>query len=75
MLEMIEARKGSAALEERQDLLSILIRTSMGKSDSQHEGFKLTQRELLGNIFVYLVAGKPSCFQYPRVSIEFWLRS
>ena len=75
MLEMIETRKGSATLEERQDLLSNLIRTSMEKSDSQHEDFELTHRELLGNIYIYLIAGKPSCFQYSRFSIELWLRS
>ena len=70
MLEMIETRKGSAALEERQDLLSNLIRNSMEKSDSQHGEFELTHRELLGNIFIFLIAGKPSCFQCSRLFIE-----
>ena len=72
---MIEDRKGSAVLEERQDLLSNLVRTSMEKGNSQHEDFEFTHRELLGNIFVYLIAGKPSCCQYSRVSIKMWLRS
>ena len=75
MLEMIEAREGSAALEERRDLLSNLIRNSMNKSDPQHGEFELTHRELLGNIYTYLFASKPSCLQYSRVLIEPLLRS
>ena len=70
MLEMIEARKGSAALEERRDLLSNLIRNSKDKSDAQHGEFELTRRELLGNIFTYMFAGKKFCFQYSRLSTE-----
>ena len=54
---MIEDRKGSAVLERR-DLLSNLIRASMETSDSQ-KGFEFTHRDLLGNIFVFLLAGKP----------------
>ena len=53
---MIEDRKGSAVLE-RKDLLSNLIRASMGTSDSQ-KGFEFTHRDLLGNIFFFLLAGK-----------------
>ena len=54
---MIEDRKGSAVLERR-DLLSNLIRASMETSDSQ-KGFEFTHRDLLGNVFVFLFAGKP----------------
>jgi len=56
MLEMIEERKSSAVLEERRDLLSNLIRASL---DSQ-KGFEFTHRDLLGNVFVFMLAGKPS---------------
>ena len=56
MLEMIEERKGSALLEERQDLMSNLIRASMEKTDPQKD-FNFTPRDLLGNIFIFLVAG------------------
>jgi len=58
MSEMIEDRKGSAVLEERRDLLSNLIRASMEKSDSQQKGFEFTDRDLLGNIFIFLFAGE-----------------
>jgi len=58
MLEMIEDRKGSTVLEERQDLLSNLIRASMQKSDSQEQDFEFTHRDLLGNIFIFLLASK-----------------
>ena len=53
---MIEDRKGAAALERR-DLLSNLIRASMETSDSQKDA-EFTHRDLLGNIFVFLLAGK-----------------
>jgi cytochrome P450 len=60
MLEMIEDRKGSAVLEERQDLLSNLIRASMEKTDPRQKDFdsEFTHRDLLGNIFLFLLAGK-----------------
>ena len=74
MLEMIEDRKGSAVLEERRDLLSNLIRASMAKGDSPGDsGF--THRDLLGNIFVFLLAGELFASSAPDVSIERWSRS
>ena len=57
MLEMIEDRKGSAFLEERRDLMSNLIRASMEKIDPQKD-IEFTQSDLLGNIFIFLIAGK-----------------
>ena len=57
MIEMIEDRKGSAVLEDRRDLLSNLIRASMEDSISQKD---VTHRDLLGNIFVFMLAGKLS---------------
>jgi len=59
MLEMIEERKDSAALEERRDLLSNLIQASLQKNDSQ-KALEFTHRDLLGNIFIFLLAGKLS---------------
>lgn len=56
MLEMVEDRRGAAVLEERQDLMSNLIRASMEKNNS-HKDFNFTHRDLLGNIFIFLVAG------------------
>jgi cytochrome P450 len=61
MLEMIEERKGSAILEERRDLLSNLVRASLEKQDSQKDS-EFTHRDLLGNIFVFLIAGKLLAF-------------
>jgi len=58
MLEMIEARKGSAVLEERRDLLSNLIRASMENNLSQRRDFEFTHRDLLGNIFIFLLGSK-----------------
>ena len=57
MLEMIENRKGSAVLEERRDLMSNMIRASMEETAPQKD-LTFTQRDLLGNIFNFLVAGK-----------------
>ena len=63
MLEMIEERRGSAASEGRRDLLTNLIHASMEKSNPQND-FEFTDRDLLGNIFIFLFAGKPPAFQY-----------
>ena len=71
MLEMIEDRKGSAVLEERRDLLSNLIRASMEKTDSPGD-FEFTHSDLLGNIFVFLLAGEPFASSTPDVSIKSW---
>jgi cytochrome P450 len=60
MLEMIEERKGSAVLERR-DLLSNLVQASMEKDNSQTD-FKFTHRDLLGNIFIFMLAGKLPVF-------------
>jgi cytochrome P450 len=69
MLEMIEERKGSAVLEERRDLLSNLIRASLERDNSPKD-FEFTHRDLLGNIFFLLIAGKLLAFQYFKCFIE-----
>jgi len=54
MVEMIEDRKESA---DRRDILSNLVRASMETSDPPKD-FEFTHRDLLGNIFSFLFAGK-----------------
>ena len=68
MLEMIEERKGSALLEDKQDLMSNLIRASMMKSEKSvsRKDFDFTHRDLLGNIFVFLFAGELFRFHHQR---------
>jgi len=55
-VEMIEDRKATVIMEERQDLMSNLIRASMEESVTQKD-LEFTHRDLLGNIFVFLFAG------------------
>lgn len=74
MGEMIEDRKTSAALEDRRDILSNLIRASSEKTISQKD-FEFTHRDLLGNIFVFLFAGKLFGFRCPDPTIELQSRS
>lgn len=54
MLEMIEARKSAEVKESRSDLLTSLIEAS---DDGYNEDIRLTIREVLGNIFIFLIAG------------------
>ncbi|CAL1699490.1 unnamed protein product [Somion occarium] len=54
MMDMINSRRSSEKKEDRDDLLTSLLDASEGDFD----GFaKLTDRELLGNIFIFLIAG------------------
>jgi cytochrome P450 len=66
MVEMIDDRKESAGLEERRDILSNLIRASMEENGPQKE-LEFTHRDLLGNIFIFLFAGKPPRYRSLRV--------
>lgn len=54
MQEMICLRRGSEKKEERHDLFSSLLDASDGEADG---AAKLSDREMLGNIFVFLLAG------------------
>lgn len=54
MLEMIRSRRNSEKKEERYDLFSSLLDASEDTSDGEA---KLADEELLGNIFIFLVAG------------------
>ncbi|THV03109.1 cytochrome P450 [Dendrothele bispora CBS 962.96] len=69
MLEMIHARRTSEKKEERYDLFSSLLDANDDDGDEEFEfddgeggkergkKLKLTERELIGNIFIFLVAG------------------
>ena len=69
MSEMIEERKSSAVLDERRDLLSNLVRASLEKNDSQKD-LEFTHRDLLGNIFIFLIAGRLLVSSTSEISIE-----
>ena len=69
MLEMIEERKGSAVLEERRDLLSNLVRASLENGDPQKD-LEFTHRDLLGNIFLFLIAGELLASSTPSVKLS-----
>ena len=70
MLEMIEERKGS---EGRRDLLTNLVHASMEKNGPQKE-FEFTLPDLLGNIFIFMLAGEPSASSTIDVPVELWSR-
>ena len=70
MLEMIEERKGT---EGGRDLLTNLVHASMEKNGSQKD-FEFTHRDLLGNIFIFMLAGKPSASSAIDVPVEPWSR-
>jgi len=54
MTEMIERRRNSEKKQERYDLFSSLLDANDDESDGT---IKLSDSELMGNIFVYLIAG------------------
>ncbi|KZT71520.1 cytochrome P450 [Daedalea quercina L-15889] len=54
MQDMIDARKGSEKKEERYDLFSSLLDANEEEGDG---AAKLSDDELMGNIFIYLIAG------------------
>ena len=57
MLEMLEERKSSTVLDEKKDLMSNWIHASMTGDNSAGKEAKLNEREILGNVFTFLVAG------------------
>ncbi|KAI0350827.1 cytochrome P450 [Trametes cingulata] len=52
--EMVEERRASKSKEERYDLFNSLLAANEGEADSDA---KMTDSALLGNVFVFLVAG------------------
>jgi len=57
MLEILEERKSSTVLDEQRDLMSNWIHASMAGDKSSGKEPTLTQREILGNVFTFLIAG------------------
>jgi cytochrome P450 len=57
MLEMLEERKSSTVLDEKRDLMSNWIHASKAGEESAAKEPSLTQQDILGNIFTFLVAG------------------
>ena len=57
MLEMLEERKSSTVLDEKRDLMSNWIHASMTEERSVGKESALTQEDILGNIFIFLIAG------------------
>ncbi|TFY50345.1 hypothetical protein EVG20_g11573 [Dentipellis fragilis] len=71
MLEMISSRRSAGKKEERYDLFSSLLDASEDTSDG---GAKLSDSELVGNIFVFLVAGHETtahtlCFTFALLAL------
>ncbi|CAL1699322.1 unnamed protein product [Somion occarium] len=71
MMDMINARRSSEKKEERYDLFSSLLDASEGNFDGES---KLTDRELLGNIFIFLIAGHETtahtlCFSFALLGL------
>ena len=54
MMEMITARRTAEVKEERHDLFSSLLDANEGLAES---GEKLSDNGLLGNVFMFMVAG------------------
>ena len=57
MLEMLDERKSSTVLDERRDLMSNWIHASMAEERSVGKEPSLTQQDILGNMFIFLIAG------------------
>ncbi|KIP06369.1 hypothetical protein PHLGIDRAFT_515467 [Phlebiopsis gigantea 11061_1 CR5-6] len=72
MAEMIEDRRAAEKKEERYDLFSSLLDASDAESDG---AVKLTDNELLGNIFIFLLAGHETtahtlCFTFGLLALH-----
>ena len=63
MRDMIDARKGSQKREERYDLFSSLLDANMDEELAKTGG-TLADSELLGNIFIFLLAGHEVCLAF-----------
>ncbi|KAF7793522.1 hypothetical protein EIP86_004636 [Pleurotus ostreatoroseus] len=58
MLEMCAARRAAETKDEKHDLFNSLLDA---RDEDESGGAKLTDRELLGNIFIFLLAGHEVC--------------
>ena len=68
MQEMIAARRSAEFKEERHDLFSSLLDANDGLAES---GEKLSDDGLLGNVFMFMVAGTFTAHP-PLGAIELW---
>ncbi|KAI0279041.1 cytochrome P450 [Russula aff. rugulosa BPL654] len=71
MLEMVEARRNGNKVEERYDLFSGLLDAEQDESDN---GSRLSDDELIGNMFVFLFAGHETtahtlCFTFALLAL------
>ncbi|THH31054.1 hypothetical protein EUX98_g3138 [Antrodiella citrinella] len=71
MHEMIDSRRNAEKKEERYDLLSSLLDANDDPTDGQS---KLTDQELLANIFIFLIAGHETtahslCFSFGLLAL------
>ena len=57
MLEMLEERESSTVSDEKRDLMSNWVHASMAGERSVGKEPTLNQQDILGNIFVFLIAG------------------
>jgi len=71
MLEMVEARRNGDKVEERYDLFSGLLDAARDKPDN---GAGLNDEELIGNMFIFLIAGHETtahtlCFTFALLAL------
>jgi len=71
MLEMVEARRTSSEAEQRYDLFSGLLNASQDDSDKESA---LNDDELMGNMFIFLLAGHETtahtlCFSFGLLAL------
>ena len=67
MMEMIRARREAEKKEERYDLFSSLLDANEEETDGQT---RLSNSEVMGNIFVFLIAGHEVCILHESASSE-----
>ncbi|KAJ7340865.1 cytochrome P450 [Mycena albidolilacea] len=72
MFDMIKARKESERKEERYDLFSQLLDAS--QDGTEDGGAQMSDRELIGNIFIFLLAGHETtahtlCFTFAMLAL------
>jgi len=71
MLEMVEARRNSDNVEQRYDLLNGLLDAAQ---DEVEDGAALSDEELIGNMFIFLLAGHETtahtlCFTFALLAL------
>ncbi|KAI9508564.1 cytochrome P450 [Russula earlei] len=72
MLEMVQARRNADKAEERHDLFSGLLDAARHEQD---DGTALTKDELIGNMFIFLLAGHETtahtlCFTFALLALH-----